>query len=136
MKINPKKYSKREIESLMRRFTIELAKRNFIGAAIDVPGPDLGTGEREMSWMKVKKFVNILFRMNTQNSPAILILMHKVVLQEKPYHKEVFQEEQNQQDWVYFMDAEKYLKIMNFVHKQVFQLVLEERASLFKDLEL
>lgn len=74
--------------------------------------------------------------MNTQNSPAILILMHKVVLQEKPYHKEVFQEEQNQQDWVYFMDAEKYLKIMNFVHKQVFQLVLEERASLFKDLEL
>lgn len=53
LKLNPKKYSKREIESLMRRFTIELAKRNFIGAAIDVPGPDLGTGEREMSWMKV-----------------------------------------------------------------------------------
>lgn len=53
LKMNPKKYSKREIESLMRRFTIELAKRNFIGAAIDVPGPDLGTGEREMSWMKV-----------------------------------------------------------------------------------
>ncbi|CAD8118936.1 unnamed protein product [Paramecium sonneborni] len=52
LKMNPKKYSKREIESLMRRFTIELAKRNFIGAAIDVPGPDLGTGEREMSWMK------------------------------------------------------------------------------------
>ena len=52
LKINPKNYSKREIETLMRRFTIELAKKNFIGAAIDVPGPDLGTGEREMSWMK------------------------------------------------------------------------------------
>ncbi len=47
----------------MRKYTIELAKKNLIGAAIgtnphltifilDVPGPDLGTGEREMSWMK------------------------------------------------------------------------------------
>jgi len=52
IRINPKKYSKREIESLMRRYTLELAKKNFIGAAIDVPGPDLGTGEREMTWMK------------------------------------------------------------------------------------
>ena len=59
--MNPKKYSKREIESLMRRFTIELAKRNFIGAAIDVPGPDLGTGEREMSWMKVI-YLSIYFK--------------------------------------------------------------------------
>ncbi|CAK76630.1 unnamed protein product (macronuclear) [Paramecium tetraurelia] len=50
--INPRKFSKREIETLMRRYTLELAKKNFIGAAIDVPGPDLGTGEQEMSWMK------------------------------------------------------------------------------------
>lgn len=40
--INPRKFSKREIETLMRRYTLELAKKNFIGAAIDVPGPDLG----------------------------------------------------------------------------------------------
>jgi glutamate dehydrogenase (NAD(P)+) len=46
------KYSPREIEAAMRRFTVELAKKNMIGAAIDVPGPDLGTGEAEMSWMK------------------------------------------------------------------------------------
>lgn len=32
IRINPKKYSKREIESLVRRFTLELAKKNFIGA--------------------------------------------------------------------------------------------------------
>lgn len=31
---------------------MKLAKKNSIGAAIDVPGPDVGTSEREMSWMK------------------------------------------------------------------------------------
>ena len=45
LKMNPKKYSSREIESAMRRFTIELAKKNMIGASVDVPGPDLGTNE-------------------------------------------------------------------------------------------
>lgn len=52
IKFNPKNYSAREIESVTRRYTLELAKKGFIGAHIDVPGPDLGTGVREMSWMK------------------------------------------------------------------------------------
>lgn len=45
LRLDPLKYSSREIESLIRRFTVELAKKNMIGASIDVPGPDYGTGE-------------------------------------------------------------------------------------------
>ena len=50
--IDPRKYSVRELERITRDYATKLAKRNSIGSAVDVPGPDVGTGSREMTWMK------------------------------------------------------------------------------------
>ena len=49
--INPDDWEDKELERITRRFTQELAKRDLISPAQNVPAPDMGTGEREMAWM-------------------------------------------------------------------------------------
>lgn len=52
IRFDPKKYSAREVETITRKYTIELAKKNFIGPQIDCLGPDMGTNEQTMTWIK------------------------------------------------------------------------------------
>ncbi len=52
VKINPRELSTGELERVTRRYTMELIKKGFIGAAVDCLGPDMGTNEQVMTWIK------------------------------------------------------------------------------------
>ena len=51
VRVNPYTTDVEVLERITRRFTAELTWKNFIGPGVNVPAPDMGTGEREMAWM-------------------------------------------------------------------------------------
>jgi glutamate dehydrogenase (NAD(P)+) len=51
IKVNPFQYKPKHLERITRRYTTELIKKSMIGAGIDVPAPDYGSGPREMAWI-------------------------------------------------------------------------------------
>jgi glutamate dehydrogenase (NAD(P)+) len=46
---DPAELSRRELQSMTRRYTAEIL--NFIGPEVDVPAPDMGTNEQVMAWI-------------------------------------------------------------------------------------
>jgi len=52
VRIDPREMSQAELERVTRRYTMELIKKGFIGAQVDCLGPDMGTNEQVMTWIK------------------------------------------------------------------------------------
>ena len=52
IRMDPSKYSEAELHRATKKYTMELAKKGFIGPQVDVLGPDMGTNENIMTWIK------------------------------------------------------------------------------------
>eukprot|EP00361_Fabrea_salina_P001447 CAMPEP_0202430380 /NCGR_PEP_ID=MMETSP1345-20130828/3828_1 /ASSEMBLY_ACC=CAM_ASM_000843 /TAXON_ID=342563 /ORGANISM="Fabrea Fabrea salina" /LENGTH=377 /DNA_ID=CAMNT_0049041851 /DNA_START=333 /DNA_END=1466 /DNA_ORIENTATION=+ len=49
--VDPKELSSSELERLTRRYAQEIQRAGFMGPALDVPGPDMGTNTDTMAWL-------------------------------------------------------------------------------------
>lgn len=49
--IDPRRHSEAELEAVTRGFADKLSRARFLGSALNVPAPDMGTGQREMAWI-------------------------------------------------------------------------------------
>jgi len=72
--IRPTDWTEDELERITRRFTFELARRDLIHPSLNVPAPDMGTGEREMAWM-----MDEYRRLNNRDINAIACVTGKPV---------------------------------------------------------
>ena len=51
LKIDPKKFTEKQLRIITKQFATKLINKGFISPALNVPAPDVGTSEREMEWI-------------------------------------------------------------------------------------